>query len=119
MKHRRKVKFKRTGERRQKQFIVTIWECWFELWNIRNGVNGTTAVSRARAQRREVNRDVNELFAEQGFMEPQVQVLLDGDSETQMRRLLRMTKNWLAMAGPVIKKMWDVFGKQRYRVCDR
>ena len=104
MKHRRKTKFKRTGERWQKQFIATIWESWFELWSIRNGeVHGTTAESRARAQRREINREVNELFAERAFMEPQVQALLDTDPESQMRRPQRLTKNWLAMAGPVIR----------------
>ena len=103
MKHRRKTKFIRTGDRWQKQFIDTIsWDCWFEfLWNIRNGeVHGTTAESKALAQRRELNQEVNKLFAERGFMEPQVQALLDEDPEAQMRRPQHLTKNsWLASHG--------------------
>ena len=101
MKHRRKTKFKRTGERWQKQFIVTIWECWFELWKIRNGeVHGTTTESRSLAQRRELNREVNELFAERGFMDPQeVQVLLGDDPDAQMRRPQRLTKKLVGYGG--------------------
>ena len=37
-------------------------------------------------------------------MKIQVQALLDVDQETQMQQPQRMKKNWLAMAGPVIRK---------------
>jgi hypothetical protein len=58
-----------------------IWDLWFELWaGIRNGeVHGTTTAARAQAQeRRELNRQLNEIFALRGFMEPPVQALATG-----------------------------------------
>ena len=37
MQHRKKISFKRTGDRWQKQLIIVIWEAWFRLWTLRNG----------------------------------------------------------------------------------
>ena len=81
-----------------------IWEQWFKLWSIRNGeVHGTTTASRAKAQQREVARQVTEIYAVREFMEPEAQVLLATDQETHMQQSTHTTKNWLAMAGPVIR----------------
>ena len=105
MQHRRKTPFKRTGERWQQQFILVIWGAWFRLWSIRNGeVHGTTSATRAQAQRREVGRQLTEIYASRNFMEPAVQLLLENDQETHMQRPTHVTKNWLAMAGPVIRR---------------
>ena len=37
-------------------------------------------------------------------MEPEVEALLESDPESHMKHPTQVTKNWLAMAGPVIKK---------------
>ena len=64
MTHKRKSLFKRTGERWQQQFISVIWCSWFQLWSLRNGeVHGTNAATRAEAQRREVGRQIDEIYA--------------------------------------------------------
>ena len=104
MRHKAKSKYKRTGSQWQKQFITVIWEQWFQLWGIRNGeVHGTTTASRAQAQRREVARQVTAIYSSREFMEPEVQSLLATDQETQLQQPTHTTKNWLAMAGPVIR----------------
>ena len=105
MRHRRKTGFKRTGERWQQHFIVVIWEAWFRLWKMRNGeVHGTISATRAQAQRREVGRQLTDIYASRTFMEPEVQQLLEVDQETHMQRPIHVTQNWLAMAGPVIRR---------------
>lgn len=104
MKHRRKAAYKRTGARWQQKLITVIWELWYALWEIRNGeVHGTTEATRAQAQRQEVNRQLTAIFADRAFMEPEVQNLLEADPETQIQRPQLLTKNWLAMVGPVIR----------------
>ena len=104
MKHKHKSKYKRTGNRWQQQLITTVWENWFELWAIRNGeVHGTTETSRAQAQRREVDRQLVEIYASRVFMEEETQVLLEPDQAAHAQRPTHVNKNWLAMAGPVIR----------------
>lgn len=74
MKHKAKSKY--NGSQWQKQFITMIWEQWFQLWAIRNGeVHGTTTMLRAHAQRREMARQVTEIYASREFMEPEAQAL--------------------------------------------
>ena len=104
MQHKNKSAFKRTGVLWQKQFITTIWELWFQLWNLRNGeVHGTTVETRAQAQRFEVARQLTEIYNSRGFMEPTVEALLETNQETHAQKPVHVTKNWLAMAGPVIR----------------
>ena len=103
--HKRKTTYKRTGEIWQKAFVLVIWDLWFELWTLRNGeIHGTTSQTRLGAERREIDRQLTELYAERPFMDPQVEVMLAEDQATHMQRPLGMTKNWLAMAGPVIRR---------------
>ena len=65
-------------------------------------IHGTTRSTRAEAERREVVRQLTELYAERNFMEPHVQEMLDEDQEAQLQRPIGVTKNWLAcLAGPV------------------
>ena len=71
---------------------------------IRNGkVHGTMTASRAQAQRQEAARQVTEIYASREFMEPEAQALLGTDQDTQMQQPTYTIKNWLAMAGPVIR----------------
>jgi hypothetical protein len=105
LQHRRKTAFKRTGERWQQQLIMVIWEDWFRLWTLRNGeVHGTTSATRAQAHRREVGRQLADIYASRTLMEPEVQQLLEEDQEKHMQRETHVTQNWLAMAGPVIRR---------------
>lgn len=99
--HKRRSVFKRTGEMWQKSLILVIWDSWFDLWSTRNGeVHGKTRVTLAQAERREVDRQLTDIYAARQFMEPHVEALLEEDQDTQMKRTVRATKNWLAMAGP-------------------
>ena len=105
MKHRQKSAFKRTGERWQ-QLIMVIWSSWFQLWtSTRNGeVHRTTTETRAMAQRKEVCRQLTEIYASRAFMEPKAEELLESDPETHMQRPTHVNKNWMAMAGPAIRR---------------
>ena len=65
-----KSAFKRTEEMWQKTLILVVWDSWFELWSVRNGgVHGKTRTTRAQAERREVDRQLTELYAARQFME--------------------------------------------------
>ena len=71
---------------------------------IRNGeVHGKTTASRVQAKRREVARQVTEIYASRDFMEPEAQALLVTDQDTQMQQPTYTTTNWLAMTGPVLR----------------
>ena len=105
MRHKLKTSFKRTGARWQQQFITVIWDAWFNLWSTRNGeVHGTTAATRAQAQRREVARQITEIYASRDLMEPEAAALLETNEDTHVQRPTHVTQNWLALAGPVIRK---------------
>ena len=87
LKHKHKSPSKRTGERWQKQFIITIWELWFRLWALRNGeVHGTTHETRSQAQRREVDRQLTEIYASRMFMDPETQILLETSQDIQAQK---------------------------------
>ena len=45
-----------------------------------------------------------QFIASRQFMEPQVEALLVEDQETHMDQMVKATKNWLAMSGPVIRR---------------
>ena len=116
LKHKRKSSYKRTGDRWQQQFIKVIWEAWYQLWSLRNGeVHGNTAATRVQAQRREVERQLTDISASRGFMEPEVRVLLAEDGEHQSQQPTIVTQNWLAMAGPVIRKSVRESRKRLYK----
>jgi hypothetical protein len=86
LKHKRKSAYTRTGDCWQRQFIKVIWESWYQLWSLRNGeVHGTTAETRVRAQRREVERQLLDIYVSRGFMEPEARVLSEADQEAQTR----------------------------------
>ena len=107
MKHKRKAGFKRTGEHWQQQFVKVIWDSWCQLWRMRNGeVHGTSAAAtRAQAQRREVGRQLTEIYASQEFMEPAAQALLEEDQDAHATRPTHaVIQNWLSMVGPVIRR---------------
>jgi hypothetical protein len=97
--------FKRTGARWQQQLIITIWEERYRLWTVCNGeVHGMRSATREQAQRREVDRQLSDIYASRNFMEPEVQGLLEVEQEIHMQRPTHVTQNWLAMAGPVIRR---------------
>jgi hypothetical protein len=102
--HRSKAKFRRTGIMWQKQFILTIWELWYEIWEMRNvHVHGDTAATRAQAVRRDTERQLTAIYASRNLLEPRVQELLAPDLETHLQRPANVTRNWLAITAPVVK----------------
>jgi hypothetical protein len=75
------------------------------MWSLRNEeLDGKTTATRAQAERREVDLQLTELYATRHFMEPQVEALLVEDQEKHMDQTVRAKTNWLAMAGPVIRR---------------
>ena len=70
---------------------------------LRNGeVHGTMLATRAQAQRQEIARQLTESYASRKFMEPEGLALLGTDQEAHLQQPTQSTKNWLAVAGPVI-----------------
>ena len=102
--HRKKTRYRRTGTMWQKQLILLIWELWFELWKLRNDqIHGTTAETRAQADRRDMERQLTAIYASRNLLEPRVQDLLAPDLESHLQRPVNVTRNWLAVTGPVVR----------------
>ena len=86
------------ADRWQVGLIQTIWEKWYQLWISRNEeVHGKDVSSRHNAERAEIQRQLNILYAQRPMMEPQVQQLLLASPEAHIRYPLKVTKNWLQM----------------------
>jgi hypothetical protein len=106
MTHKNKSAYKRAGAWWQQQLITTIWELGFQLRAVRNGQVHHTArlETRPQAQRREVERQLTEIYNSRGFMDRKAQVLLETNQEIHVQRPMHVNKSWLAMAGPVIRR---------------
>ena len=89
----------------QKQLILTIWDLCNEVWGMRNvQVHGDTAATRAQAVRRDsMERQITAIYASRNLPEPRVQGLLAPDLEYHLQRPANVTRNWLAITGPVVK----------------
>ena len=102
--YRNKAKFRRTGIMWQKQLILTMWAGWYDVWKMRNEqVHGSTAETRAQADRRDTERQLTAIYASRNLLEPRVQELLAPDLESHLQRPANVTRNWLAMTGPVVR----------------
>ena len=68
-------------------------------------VHGDTAATRAHAGRRDsTERQLTAIYASRNLLEPtRVQDLLAPDLESHLQRPANVTRNWLAITGPVVK----------------
>ena len=95
---------KRTGDRWQVKFIIKIWDEWDARWSERNkALHGHNATTRTQAQRRETQRQLEEIYSQRNFMEPQVQALLLASPEAHRTQPVSTTRNWIATNRTVFK----------------
>ena len=88
----------------QKQLILTMWAGWYEVWKMQNEqVHGSTAETRAQADRRDTESQLTAIYASRNLLEPRVQELLAPDLESHLQWPANVTRNWLAMTGPEVR----------------
>ena len=98
------TKAQRTGARWQRQLILVIWEWWYELWKSRNAdVHGVDQQTHAAAERREVNRRLEEIYDQRHQLEPQIQHLLLPTLQDHAQRPTWVNQNWLAVNAQILK----------------
>ena len=106
-KHRKKQdgnKRRRDGSQWQVKLIVLMWDQWRLLWSLRNSdVHGKDSATRARAERAATARDLREVYDQRQHLEPQVASLLH-EQEHEHRRPLSMTRNWIAVNLPIVRR---------------
>lgn len=97
---------KRTGDQWQSQLIRTIWKEWETRWSDRNqAVHEKNAITRQQALRREVTRQLNQIYQQHHLMEPpSVQELLHNSPEEHQDQQLHTTRNWLAQHTTLFKE---------------
>ena len=78
--------------------ITKIWDQWQMLWLSRNQeLFGKEELSRQKAQRTEIHRQLSVIYAKRGMMEPSAQSLLLETPESHSKYPTHVTKNWLLM----------------------
>jgi hypothetical protein len=82
--------------------ITTLWEQWFTLWEHRNlELHGWDAKTKRSHLPREVNCQLNEIYAQKPFMDPRVQSLLLEEPKAHATQTLQVTQNWLRLNTPI------------------
>jgi exonuclease III len=89
----------------QISLIKFVWERWHTLWRQRNqDVHGFDATTRAEASRREVRRNLNDIYRNRNMYEEHVQQLLLHDVEDHERFHVKVTKNWISLNAPIFRE---------------
>jgi hypothetical protein len=84
--------------------IRTIWKAWMKLWQLRNEeLHGRDETTRTRSERREIERELREVYARRHHLEPRVQGLLFRDEHEHTQRPTWITRNWLNVNGPILR----------------
>jgi exonuclease III len=88
---------RRTGDRWQVKFILKLWDEWDARWTDRNkALHGHNTATRTQAMRRETQRELENIYRQRPFMEPQVQALLLESPEAHTTQPVSTTRNWIA-----------------------
>jgi hypothetical protein len=94
----------RTGTSWQTGLIKVIWEQWHQVWNSRNqDVHGRDASGKRNAERRELRRQLEHIYAQRTMMEPRVQEMLLENAEAHEEHPHHVTKNWLRIHTAIFK----------------
>ena len=81
--------------------IAVLWEQWYILWEDRNlDLHGRDKKNRQSNLRKEVNRQLNEIYAKRHFLDPNFNSLLLQNPEAHNDHSLQVTINWLRMNAP-------------------
>jgi signal transduction histidine kinase len=88
---------KQTGERWLVNLILFVWDKWYTLWKQRNQeLHGDDVLTRAAAERKEIQRQLQDIYQRRQDLEPRVQELLFADVTHHYEVPLSVTRNWLA-----------------------
>ena len=88
---------RRTEDRWQVKFILKIWDEWDARWTDRNkALHCHNTAKRTQAMRRETQRELETIYRQRPFMEPQVQALLLESPDVHTTQPVSTTRNWIA-----------------------
>jgi hypothetical protein len=80
--------------------IKLLWDKWQELWKRRNeDVHRKGMASKAAAEKRDVKRQLLEIYALKNHIEPSARALLCCDLPTHLEQPTWVIQNWLKMCG--------------------
>ena len=95
---------KKTGKKWQTALTHEIWENWFELWKLRNsGVHGRDAATKAAAERRDLSRQLVEIYDMQNHMKPSAQALLCTSIREHLEKPPSVIQKWISIYAPVFR----------------
>jgi hypothetical protein len=87
---------KQTGQLWATQLLITIWDGWQTVWNIRNEViHGHDQASRRRIQRQEVEIKIRAIYNERDLLLPDDQDHLFDNVETHLSHSTHSLQNWI------------------------
>jgi hypothetical protein len=96
---------KRTTEKWLTGLIAVLWDQWYILWEDRNqDLHGRDTQERQSNLRQDVNRQLNEIYANRHFLDPKFNSLLLQNPEAHADHSLQVTINWLRMHAPMFKE---------------
>ena len=85
--------------------VTVLWDQWYTLWEERNqDLHGRDNQQRQSNLRREVHRQLSNIYAKKHFLDPKVRSLLLRDPEAHATQPLQVTVNWLRMNTPIFKE---------------
>lgn len=91
----------------QANLLQLIWEQWYHLWKQRNGeVHGSDEKTRTDTAKREMRRQLEEIYSQRSMYETHVQELLHRELEDHDQRSLAVTKNWLLSNAPIFRQSY-------------
>ena len=91
----------------QVNLILVVWEQWHMLWKQRNGeVHGHDERTKAEASRRDVRRQLEEIYRNRSLYEENVQRLLHHNVTEHEQHSLGVTKNWLSINAPIFRESY-------------
>ena len=95
----------RDGSKWQVKLNSLMWDQWRSVWTMRNSdVHGLDQVTRARAARAAMERDLREVYDQRHHLEPQVESLLHINEHEHRSRTVSTNRNWLAVNLPIIRR---------------
>jgi hypothetical protein len=93
-----------TGDGWQICIITLLWKHWRVLWKQRNNdVHGHDASASVQAEKRDVKRQLEQIYKARSQLEPSVQSLLHRDIHQHLQQPSWVVKNWLNINTPLFQ----------------
>jgi hypothetical protein len=91
----------------QASIIKFCWQQWYMLWKARNqDVHGHDLRTQTEASKREVRRQLSDIYRNRTMYDTQVQQLLHRDVSDHDQHTLSVTKNWLSANIPIFRESY-------------